>query len=334
MICPPNVQKGVFTVAAIDNIDHNPTSNTSKEAFHGTAMSLFQIGSQHKPGVPREKLSCEDDGTEGLPKSYTFVPPLDDDIKKALMPRTLPVSIPENLHIFKKSLSEEQEWLNHFVQSQAQGSCKKVSWAGYHASQPRNANCSKGILPATKVVLPLFYEKAHSPSMVKHGLEKITEAIQKANPGQIPVIAMDQPLYSMAKHLQWTYTSLSEENIVIMLGGMHTEMAMLSTIGDILQGSGWVTALTQAQVVGSGVAQNISKGSPLMKARYCHQVTLAALWKLRKEAEEETLQLLDDENAWLSEMKAKSATFYSWDLVMQMEVILLLFVRAHRKENF
>lgn len=71
-----------------------------------------------------------------------------------------------------------------------------------------------------------------------------------------------------------------------------------------------------------------------MKARYCHRITLAALWKLRKEAEEETLQSLDDENVWLSEMKAKSATFYFWDLVMQVEVILLFFVRAHREGNF
>lgn len=107
---------------------------------------------------------------------------------------------------------------------------------------------------------------------------------------------------------------------------------MLSTIGDILQGSGWVTSLTQAGVVGHRVAQNIIKGTLVMKARYCHQVTLAALWKLHKEAEEETLQLLDDENAWLSEVKAKSATFYFWALVMQMEVILLLFVCAHREE--
>ena len=76
------------------------------------------------------------------------------------------------------------------------------------------------------------------------------------------------------------------------------------------------------------------KGTQLIKSRYCHQVTLAALWKLRKEAKEETLQLEEDESTWLSEMKAKSATFYYWDLVMQMEVILLIFVRAHREGNF
>ena len=36
VVCPSQLRKRLFTVAAIDNIDHNPPSNTAKCSFHGT----------------------------------------------------------------------------------------------------------------------------------------------------------------------------------------------------------------------------------------------------------------------------------------------------------
>ena len=42
VVCPPELHSGVFTTAAIDNIDHNPSSTTAVEAFHGTGISLIQ----------------------------------------------------------------------------------------------------------------------------------------------------------------------------------------------------------------------------------------------------------------------------------------------------
>ena len=43
MVCPPKMRGDVFTPAAVDNIDHNPSSTTSKEeSFRGTGISLFQ----------------------------------------------------------------------------------------------------------------------------------------------------------------------------------------------------------------------------------------------------------------------------------------------------
>ena len=42
IVCPPHLHKGVFTVGALDNIDHNPTSTSAKGSFHGIAISLMQ----------------------------------------------------------------------------------------------------------------------------------------------------------------------------------------------------------------------------------------------------------------------------------------------------
>ena len=41
VVCPRQLRYGVFTTAAYDNIHHNPSSNTTLGALHGTAISLF-----------------------------------------------------------------------------------------------------------------------------------------------------------------------------------------------------------------------------------------------------------------------------------------------------
>ena len=33
------LRKGLFTVGALDNLDHNPSSTTSQSSFHGTGIS-------------------------------------------------------------------------------------------------------------------------------------------------------------------------------------------------------------------------------------------------------------------------------------------------------
>ena len=58
-VCPPELKCGLFTTAAIDNIDHNPSSTSAHDAFHGTAQSLFQH--------PNKELTC---GT----KPYRMLP--------------------------------------------------------------------------------------------------------------------------------------------------------------------------------------------------------------------------------------------------------------------
>ena len=42
VVCHAQLRKGLFTLGALDNLDHNPLSTTAKGAYHGTGMSLFQ----------------------------------------------------------------------------------------------------------------------------------------------------------------------------------------------------------------------------------------------------------------------------------------------------
>ena len=76
-------------------------------------------------------------------------------------------------------------------------------------------------------------------------LRKITAYL---NPVQTPVMAFDQPLFALAKYVQWSWPqSLGEDGFVVMFGVLHIEVALWSTIGDFLDCSGW-TELCVKQV--------------------------------------------------------------------------------------
>ena len=99
-----------------------------------------------------------------------------------------------------------------------------ISWAAYHASIQEAATPPAAITS----LVPLFPHSAHSVAMIKHAMSIVQAAVQHLNPGQVPVLTADQPLYAIAKQIQWSYpTSLSEEHLVVMFGGLHIENAIL-----------------------------------------------------------------------------------------------------------
>ena len=54
----------------------------------------------------------------------------------------------------------------------------------------------------------------------------------------------DQPLFALAKLVQWQFPAThGEGQYVAMLRGLHTEMALWNVPGDLLEGSGWTSAL-------------------------------------------------------------------------------------------
>jgi hypothetical protein len=78
VVCPPSIQNGLFSTAAIDNIDHNPSSTTATDAFHGTSISIFQYP------IREENLGClklngesnNCDQPSELPQYYTEIQPI------------------------------------------------------------------------------------------------------------------------------------------------------------------------------------------------------------------------------------------------------------------
>ncbi len=167
----------------------------------------------------------------------------------------------------------ETEWKNHVLQllrddTDAEPQMKAM-WSSYHASRALNTPLP---LPCATCMLPLFYESSSNPGMVKHGMEIVSQVVQFLNPGQIPVMAVDQPLYGIAKKLQWTYPDeLGEEKFVVLMGGLHIEMALWHTLGDILHDSGWVEKVAESGIATPGTAASFLSAADPMKTRYAHQ---------------------------------------------------------------
>ena len=111
LVCSPKMRSNVFTTSAIDNIDHNPSSTTTKGSSHGTAISLLQHPSFTGEGVDRiiaivggsREASSKMVGR--LPCYYTDVPPVTTNMKNISVPATSVVSLTRDN--FKVQTEEE-----------------------------------------------------------------------------------------------------------------------------------------------------------------------------------------------------------------------------------
>ena len=65
--------------------------------------------------------------------------------------------------------------------------------------------------------------------MAWHAMKVLCKAINYLNPGQTPVMVADQPLFTLAKNLQWKFpqTELGEDSFLVTSGPMHTEKIII-----------------------------------------------------------------------------------------------------------
>ena len=232
---------------------------------------------------------------------------------------------------FQTELSRETTWQEKSQQLLLLDTLPEgeaISWAGYFSKM----EVSVSIEPSIFGFLPLFEEKAASWAMQKHGLKVICSAIEKLNPGQIPVVCGDQPIYAILKQIQWQYNDYNESKIVILLGGLHIELHHWGLLGKLLMASGWDEALFEAGITTSGRANSILHATHLKRCRYMHEVSVIVFCKLRKLAFDNSGSNLEY-NDWITEQCSKSPTFFYWDLIIRLQTLAFMFVRSIRQRN-
>ena len=240
VVCPVNLRKNVYVVEALDNIDYNPSSATSKDSFQATAISIFQCPTKGNCGDCRERVvigpSSNSTQDHSLSENYTNVLAVTTNISEVVVPSAKMTESQCDLLEREKLL--EFEWTDHAIQLLFKGQLDKdnvISWAAFHASKQIHVENSNFL----STLLPLFPEKAASLSMVKHDMGVIKSVTDYLNPEQVPVMAVNQPLFALAKYVQWTWPqTFGEDKFVIMFGGLHIEMCIWDTIGAFLDSSG------------------------------------------------------------------------------------------------
>ena len=345
VVCPPKLCKSLFTTGALDNIDHNPSATTAKYSFHGTAISMAQHPSDHDCGVDRgvnviDKNVVQQRRVRDLPAHYTNVHPVVLQTKNAFIPKLIgPVMPPSDVNA--SSLTKELDWFNNVKSLCGKDELNNkdfMSWTAFHASLQSPPVQQVDIV----ALLPLFLEHAHSsPAMVRHGMDVVNDVVLHVNPGQTPVIAMDQPLFALAKLIQWNMPEThGEDKYVVMFGGLHIEIAAFKALGGFLDGSGWVNALVNADIASPGTAESFLKVSHLAKARRGHQITAAALYVLQQSAYNDYKAALSasearlEFSAWCSKVASIQPQFSFWSQVLELEVLVLEIVRSIREGNF
>ena len=183
-------------------------------------------------------------------------------------------------------------------------------------------------------LLPHFPDDSKSMAAIRHAMDVAKQAVHHLNPGQVPVLTLDQPLHAIAKQIQWNWSSrYGEDKFAILLGGLHLEMASLATIGDLLDGSGWTHALALANIATPGTAESFLKTTHVTRTRHAHQVTASALSILLhtaydayscKESEPKSF------DGWCVNRVGVSPRFQYWLIIMRLEQLILVYVISLR----
>ena len=93
---------------------------------------------------------------------------------------------------------------------------------------------------STNQLLPILTERINTPATVRHCTKIIVKLTKKLNPGQVPIISADQPVYPIGKQVQWLCPH-EFGNITWMKGSLHIEAMFLNIIGSWFDKSGQKT---------------------------------------------------------------------------------------------
>lgn len=203
MVCPPTMRGGISTTAAVHNIDHNPSSTTPKESFHGTGISLSQHPSSEQGVDLRFGIVIVDGSTTS--KTVNFLPSFNPDVPPITTSIKQPVVSPSGVTSLKRGNRKlvEYHWLED-IRQVIEGTSDKMnnlSWAAFHASR----QTQQGQVLSHGAVFPLFSDSAHTVAMIRHSINVIRNAVDHLSAGQTPVITLDKPLYAIAKQNQWKW---------------------------------------------------------------------------------------------------------------------------------
>ena len=327
IVCPHPLQKDHFTLGAIDNIDHVPSSSTATSSFHGTSISIFQQveGQMTKQPFIIEKV--EDTKAIRLPNFYT-------DIKPTKSGKPEPPNLPKVASSTSKLSCENFEWLQSIINSSnlqsATSPGDRMSFSAFHSQKIKEEPIA---FKSLSTLLPVLTESVDSPAMIRHSMELVKGLTRHLNPSQKQVVITgDQPVYALGKQVQWMYPDRYDD-ILWMMGSLHIEMAFLHALGNWLSESGWTDVFERARITTTGRIDSFLSGNKVKRTRYAHQVSLASLVEL-------SVMSFRKQNSgqnyaeWKASRREKSVNAEYWFTVIEMEALYFIFIKSLRMGDF
>ena len=256
---------------ANDNIDINEETLSGKGTFHASQTAAFLTPADE---THEEELKIERGTLQSIQVPDYFL-----SLKESAIGTTKPepvfmseVSMGPLTKDHDMGVYADTKDIAWFLCRNVDRNNQKIPmWSGF------NQQISTERAPQTEIGrLPIINFPAHEYDTIRTVIQNCI-GMTKAAGQRHTLITFDEQLYCKAKLLQW-HRPRECENLIIMLGGFHTQMNFVKVIGHFMEDSGLSDIWVESTVFGQGVAENILKGKQLNRAFRAHKMTYEALW--------------------------------------------------------
>ena len=188
----------------------------------------------------------------------------------------------------------------------------------------------QGHVPKLKtkaMYMPLIDMTPSDPDTIMTALRQAQQITSDRGQDYI-VFTADLQLYRVAVHILWAYPE-QFDNVVLRLGGMHTQMSFIWSIGSLMAESGLYELLdstfagVQKMMTGKKFPQN-------MRA-----LRIVAEELLRAILTGDTVNDMHGLESILSDISSRSKTSHLWiDCVIKAVFIMMMYIRAEREADW
>lgn len=257
---------GTFTQWVADNVDHNVASLDGQGSFHGMGIIAVSSPKDAVPLLTRPRLiprlqrigANEVVKNKGLPITQ-YVSNAKRALSSLLYKPILHLQIPYTL---PPGVNSDLIW--HAGWLACEEAAPRPSWSGFMQHVFSNEEHAKSEV----LFLPIVDLNPSNETCIYSTLLYIeNQAVQLA----VPCLTFDQPLWLKAIEI----IKSKSLKIVCQLGGFHTMMSFVGSIGSVMKGSGLEEALET--IYGPNSVTHMMSGKAISRALRGHFLVEAAL---------------------------------------------------------
>ena len=223
-----------------------------------------------------------------------------------------------------------KEWINALTDIEQDANLpitRKASFSAFHAAMYRTSRPCRDI----SVLMRLLNDSIISPAMVAHSFKVFPKKLRSStlsNHLSSRLIKQFILLQTSAMVAIWRVQRCRGKD-----GSITHWDGFLKCNRWFVRGSGWVIITEKAGMTTVGWHDSFLSGSKIKRSGYAHQVPLAALIKLARQAFEAQNKYLDYID-WKRHRCSHSTTTSYWFTVIDPEVLRFMFIRSLREGSF
>ena len=261
---------------ANDNIDINEETLDGKGTFHASQSAIFVKPEVNNPEPPERNVKL-------IPCKLPKFPEELQELKHAGIGSEQPEPFfwgSITLDLFKP---DEQSKVTAQLQDMIWLICRVLNetqqhipaWSGFNQIMDTQG---KDVPVSIIGHLPIINAPAHDYDVIWTVMCRCMD-VTKSLGQEFTVLTFDEQLYSKAKMLQW-HKKDECKNIILMLGGFHTQMNFAKVIGKHMADAGLKEIWVDMGTFGENTADRILTGKGWNRIIRAHKLTVEALWRV------------------------------------------------------